>query len=251
MVPLAQEIFRTGRVTTVDGTATLPVDSATPVNVAEFLKSVVVQIKAVVTAEVGLAYGLSALSICEGLRENGGRRHIAIDPNQSTHWAGIGLENVRKAGFADLLELKEAPSYLALPQLVAEGTQIDFAYIDGWHTFDYALVDFFYFDLLLRVGGVVAIDDCSFSSVHSVSCYIARNRAYRVLGVSEDIASWRPTKLRQIVERAVQASSSLQRLAKPEFLHSDSTFGFTRDTRCIAFQKLAPDTRRWDAHSEF
>lgn len=102
MVSLAEEIFRTGRVTAADGSTTLPVNSETPANVAEFLKNTVVQTKAQVTAEVGLAYGLSALSICEGLRENGGGRHIPIDPNQFTHWGGIGLENVRRAGFADL-----------------------------------------------------------------------------------------------------------------------------------------------------
>jgi predicted O-methyltransferase YrrM len=251
MVPLAEEIFRTRQVRTVDGSATIPIHSETPERVAEFLKSIVVQTKARATAEVGLAYGLSALSICEGLLENGGGRHIAIDPHQFTGWSGIGLENVRRAGFGDILELREAPSYVALPQLLAERTQLDFAYIDGWHTFDYALVDFFFFDLLLRVGGVIAIDDCSFSGIHAACRYIARNRAYRVLGVSEDIASWRKSKKRLIFERAVQSNRMLQRLVKSEFLHADPKLGFTRATRCIAFQKLATDTRMWDEHHEF
>jgi Methyltransferase domain len=172
-------------------------------------------------------------------------------PTNSRSGGGIGLENVRRSGFADLLELRETPSYLALPRLIEEGTQIDFAYIDGWHTFDYALVDFFNIDIMLRVGGIVAIDDCFFSSVHSVCRYIARNRAYRVLGVSEDIIPQRRPGLRQIMERAVRSSCRLQRLVKSEFLHPDSTLGFARETRCIAFQKLAADARTWNAHNEF
>ena len=97
----------------------------------------------------------------------------------------------------------------------------------------------------------MAIDDCFFSSVHAVFRYIARNRAYRVLGISEDIVSWRPLRLRRIVEQAVRFSGRLQRLAKSEILYLDRTLGFTRDTHCIAFQKLAADTRTWDAHNEF
>ena len=35
----------------------------------------------------------------------------------------------------------------------------DFIFIDGWHTFDYTLVDMFYADRLLRIGGYLLIDD--------------------------------------------------------------------------------------------
>ena len=251
MVPLAKEIFRSRRVTTVDGSATLPIRDETPEHVVEFLKSIVVRTKARATAEVGLAFGLSAMSICEGLSENGGGRHIAVDFYQNTAFSGIGVENVRRAGFGDLLEFREELSYVALPQILAEGTRLDFAYIDGWHTFDYALVDFFFLDLLLRVGGIVAIDDCSFQGVHAVCRYIARNRAYRVIGVSEDITSWRASKTRQMLELAVRSNRTLRRVVKSEFLHTDLSMGFTRDTRCIAFEKIALDARTWDTHHEF
>jgi hypothetical protein len=58
-----------------------------------------------------------------------------------------------------MIELHEAPSFQVLPKLQADGLRIDFAFIDGCHTFDYAMVDFFYIDKMLRVGGVVVFDD--------------------------------------------------------------------------------------------
>jgi len=44
----------------------------------------------------------------------------------------------------------------------AQGERIDFAFIDGAHTFDHVLVDFFYIDRMLNVGGIVAFDDVGF-----------------------------------------------------------------------------------------
>jgi len=39
---------------------------------------------------------------------------------------------------------------------LARGVKIDFAFVDGWHTFDYTLIDFFYIDKILRSGGLVS-----------------------------------------------------------------------------------------------
>jgi hypothetical protein len=118
----------------------------------------------------------------------GGKRHILIAPDQSG-WHGIALHNLRKAGFGALIDFREQESQIALPQLVAEGTKIDFAFIDGWHTFDHALADFFYIDRLLRVGDIVAFDDAIQSAVHEVCRFIATNRAYRVCAVGGGTSS--------------------------------------------------------------
>ena len=50
----------------------------------------------------------------------------------------------------------------------AQGERIDFAFIDGAHTFDHALVDFFYIDRMLNVGGIVAFDDLGFPCIEKV-----------------------------------------------------------------------------------
>ena len=52
-------------------------------------------------------------------------------------------------------------------------------YIDGWHTFDYALLDFFYADKLLDVGGLVGFNDCHYPSIERVLRFVARHRHYR------------------------------------------------------------------------
>ena len=46
----------------------------------------------------------------------------------------------------------------------------DFIFIDGWHTFDYTLVDMFYADRLLRIGGYLLIDD----ALHSGRNFVFR-----------------------------------------------------------------------------
>jgi predicted O-methyltransferase YrrM len=251
LVPLADEIFRTGLVTSVDGRKSIPVGAETPRELCEFLKNLVVATRAKTTLEVGLAFGLSALSICEGLQEVGGEGHVVIDPHQSTQWQNIGIENVKRAGFTDLIELREKPSHVALPELASEGLRVDFAYIDGWHTFDYALVDFFFVDRMLNVGGVLAVDDCFFTSVHALCRYIATNRAYRVRAICECDVPHRPSLAARLLQAAARRSAKIRRMLKPNFSRPDEKLGFTPYTRCIAFEKLADDSRTSDAHEEF
>src|SRR5262249_62210721 len=83
-------------------------------------------------------------------------------------------------GFTPLVEFHEQPSFRALARFEAEQRRFDFAFIDGFHTFDYALVDAFLVDRLLNVGGAVAFDDADWPSVRRVVRYVATNLAYTV-----------------------------------------------------------------------
>lgn len=133
------------------------------------------------TLEVGCAMGTSALYITQALAENGkGGKHIAIDPNQSTQYKSIGSTSVERAGLSGQFELMEEPSYLALPKLLerqrrGELGKFDLIFIDGWHTFDYTLVDFFYADLLLAKHGILLLDDIRHPGVARVLSYVKRN----------------------------------------------------------------------------
>jgi hypothetical protein len=51
-----------------------------------------------VTLETGFAYGMSALFLAEALRQNGGGRHIAIDPFASSRFDRLGLAHLEEAG---------------------------------------------------------------------------------------------------------------------------------------------------------
>jgi predicted O-methyltransferase YrrM len=149
---------------------------------ADMLGAVVREVKPIHSLEVGLGYGFSAIAICDAADQDApGRRHIVIDPHQTKYWSGTGLKNLSDAGYEPCIDFYEQPSYHCLPELEQKGTQIDFAFVDGWHTFDYAFVDFFYIDKMLRDGGVIAFDDADWPSIRPIIRYIVTNLPYRIV----------------------------------------------------------------------
>jgi len=136
------------------------------------------------TLEVGLAMGASAVWMCQGLKDNNFDNevaaHYAIDPNQTTQYDNIGRLLVQRAGLGQYLNVLETTSYRALPKLLEDVLagkipRFHLIYIDGWHTFDYTLVDFFYADLLLEVNGVIVLDDIKHTPVKKCLSYINTN----------------------------------------------------------------------------
>ena len=180
MSEFAEEILRRGEVLAPDGSR-IALTSGVSQREGLFLQSLVRERRPTVSLEVGLAFGISALFLCEELQKVGAQRHIVIDAFQSSEFRNVGLENLRRAGFSELVEFHEGPSHLELPRLLARGEEIDFAFIDGSHAFDCAFLDFFYVDRLLRVGGVVAFDDANWPGVRKVIRYILTNRTYSPL----------------------------------------------------------------------
>lgn len=138
--------------------------------------------------EVGMANGTSSVVICDALRSRGGGRLISIDPFQTSEYAGSGMDHVRRAGLADCHSLVEEPNYLALPALVRQGGKFDFIFIDGWHSFDYVIVDTFFADLLLRDGGVLALHDTDSPAVFKAVRFFETHRAYERLSPSLAVA---------------------------------------------------------------
>jgi predicted O-methyltransferase YrrM len=162
----------------------VPLDSNIPELYAQALYQSVLILRPAISVEIGMANGVSTLAILSALRDIGaGGKLISIDPNQSTEWRSCGLAAVVRAGFADRHELIEEVDYLALPRLLASKTAIDFAYIDGWHTFDYALLDWWYIDKMLGVKGVVAFNDCEMPAVEKVIQFVLTHRKYVELNV--------------------------------------------------------------------
>ena len=138
------------------------------------------------TLEVGCAMGVSTLAILEELARSTGGHHTAIDPNQSgdapDHWHGIGAAMVSRAGLASSFQLIEEPSYAALPELLRQGRRFDLIFIDGWHSFDFTFIDYFYADLMLNDGGILIFDDAEMPQVHHVCRFLEEHKAYQRLG---------------------------------------------------------------------
>ena len=72
-----------------------------------------------------------------------------------------------------------------LPRLLEKNVTLDFAFIDGWRTFDYTLLDFLYIDKMLRPGGFLVLHDYNWPSKRKVAGYILTHRKYRVFPVRE------------------------------------------------------------------
>jgi predicted O-methyltransferase YrrM len=122
--------------------------------------------------EIGMVFGTSAVTILSNKKCN----LISIDPYQSTQWESYGKKLVNELGYSDRHELIEKKSYVALPELLDKYTgHFDYIFIDGFHTFDYTLVDFFYSNLLLKVGGIIMIDDALHNGVYDCIKYLNKN----------------------------------------------------------------------------
>lgn len=148
---------------------------------AALLCDIVREIRPIRSLEVGLGYGFSAMAICTASDAAAeGREHIIIDPHQSSYWGNLGLGHLADAGFGPIVRHYEDYSYRVLPELEKAGMKVDLAFIDGWHTFDYVFVDFFYIDKMLRQGGAVVFDDADWPSIRPVLRYIVTNLPYSV-----------------------------------------------------------------------
>jgi len=252
MNSVLSEILETGFTRTADGNGTVKVHSSISSSEGQVLQKIVLELNPTISLEVGLAYGVSALFICDALNARNETRHIAIDPNQhggawGDNWDGIGIANLHRAGYGNIVRLIEAPSYRALPELERSGQRIDFAFIDGWHAFDFALMDFFFIDRMLNVGGVVAFDDADWPAVRKVCRFVKTNLDYSVLGGVDGVES-KPSLKRRLLQHLLRREPFL-RLLRPEVVAPDRDKGLGGS--CIAFRKDADDNRRWDHFIDF
>lgn len=188
--PVIHQIYRNREVIDAKGNK-YPFKSAINKEYGEMIYDTLVKMRATKTLEVGLAYGGSALFICAAHMNLGidGSYHIAIDPNQSTQWHNIAVTNIEKLGYKGM-ELIEKPSYQGLPQVLnrmlgdtkwinptydPNYERMDMCFIDGWHTYDATLVDMYYSDLLLKVGGYLIVDDANFDALKELAQFIDSN----------------------------------------------------------------------------
>lgn len=157
------------------------IDAAIEPRLARALRAEIARSEPKLAIEIGMANGILTLAILAGLPPGG--RLISIDPFQDTQWHGAGKELVARCDRAKNHTVVTEPDYLALPTLIREGVTVDFAYIDGMHTFDYVSLDAFYIDKLLPVGGVIAFNDCGFRSIHKFLKLFRSHRRYEEIDV--------------------------------------------------------------------
>ncbi len=149
---------------------------------AEMLIRVIRENKAVKTLEVGLAMGASAVCFCETARHIDPKSlHYAIDPFQYADWKGVGVKLINESGLADHFKLLEGKTHEVFHYFIDNNIKLDMAFIDGWHTFDYTFIDFFFVDQVLKDGGILAFHDMYALSKQKVLRFIKTHRDYEIL----------------------------------------------------------------------
>lgn len=173
---------------------------------AKALYKVVKDHRPEVAIEIGMAHGISTLAILSALDETGQGRLTSIDPNQDTDWRGEGRLAVERAGLAHYHDVIAMSDFIVLPQLVEKGVEIQFAYVDGWHTFDFVVLDLFYLDKLLSVGGIIGFNDCGFPAVRRALRFLTTHRHYQQIDVGLPRNYAASTPLKSITRRVLRAS---------------------------------------------
>jgi predicted O-methyltransferase YrrM len=200
------------------------------------------------TLEVGCAFGLSSLHICEALRNRPGASHLIIDPMQMDDWHGVGVAHLERAGIG-FFNLISKPSELALPDLLRNQPEsFDLIFIDGWHTFDQTMLDMFYANRLVRMGGYIVVDDCNWESVAAAVSYYMNYPAYEWLREPAMVArTWRarvakagrtllPARIAHVILPTSVHSRIYRRMCYPSM---------------VAFKKVDEDARSWTWFKRF
>jgi len=122
-----------------------------------------------------------------------GAEHICISPDEREHHRirrycadhNISTEQVR------FVPLK---SQVVLPSLDLRGHTLDFVLIDGSHAFPDPMIDYYFANRHLKVGGLLAIDDLNISSVGVLHKFLLTEPAYELIEINGDWAvpqDWR------------------------------------------------------------
>jgi len=173
--PVLQEIYATGKVCDAEGTGYEALPTSLFQAEGEALYETLKKHDARRVLEIGVAYGVSTLFICQALREMGGGELIGLDPFQIEAYHDIGLRNVERAGYEDLFTFRKDFSQDVLPEYLIAGDTFDFILIDGHHTFEQVMLDFYYSEKIVKVGGHIMFHDVVYPSVRKALTFILRN----------------------------------------------------------------------------
>lgn len=196
------------------------------------------------TVEIGLASALSTLMMCRGRRRGHALRpgsFIAIDPRQTSHWKSIGRFALARAGLERVVSVCEEPAHVVLPRRLARGERYTLAFIDGWHMLDFVMVEAFYCDLMLEVGGILALHDLWMPALqHFVSFWLA-NRAYEPVTVHGGLFSTAPRPSPARVVGDLRGAPALFRERVLPYV----------DQSVLLLRKTGEDGRAWDEFREY
>ena len=195
--------------------------------------------------EVGCASAMSTLHICRGRLRAGpvaSQSMHVMDPKQTKLWKNAGRRALSRAGLLDAtVVFYEEPAHAVLPRLLAERTRLQFAFIDGWHMLDYVMVEAFYCDRMLDVGGVIGLHDLWMPGLQAFAAFWCSNRNYEPVTLHDGRLTTKP------------ASDAKPHLGDPAQAFPGFTERLARyvDHSVLLLRKTGVDLRRWDYFREF
>lgn len=230
-----------------DGGFRLPLHSHTRMPQNEFLATLVRNVAPTQSVEVGLAFGLSTLCICDELAPQKKKKHFVFDPFQHDRvWRGIGVRHIEEAGYASMVAFVEERAERALPRLADAGERIQFAYVDGDKRFDTNLVCFWALDRMLDVGGILAWDDCDWPSLRRLCRFIAQHPNY---GVHARYGESQLSRKRRLLYRLARLVPIGAASRQADALVADQKLGI--NAHCVAFVKRRQTELEWDWSVDF
>lgn len=250
--PVAEEVITTGRAPLRDGSV-VDANSFVSRESCQLLYDLVERSGARQGVEIGMAFGVSTVCLADALRgvAGGDARLISFDPTQrhTDSWNGAGLWQVERAGLSGVVELRDETSQRGLPKLVDSGYRCQIGFIDGWHTFDHTLIDFFYVDQMLDVGGHIVFDDTLYPAIQRVVQFVLANRNYELAGV-EQVSYDIPVLLRarRSAKRMLRRVVRTDRDPRP---HHASLFRAIESAQMVGLRKIRDDDRRFDHYAPF
>lgn len=246
MHPLLENLFETGQFTTTKNEP-VKIHSETSAGQCSFLQKIIEENHFKRSIEIGFAYGVSALAITESVVKNGGS-HTVIDIYENTQWNGVGLDLIEQAGYSKDIEFIEQYCYTALPKLLEQGRNFDFAYIDSTKQFDWLLVDFFFLDKILETGGVIVFDDVTFPGIRKLLRYISRFPNYTVY------KNYPKNEIKVPLGRKVTLALKILPKWYRKYLSDDvknDDYKLGINSHCVVLKKTGADQRNWDWHIDF
>jgi len=111
-----------------------------------------------------------------------GAEHLAISPFADEHRRIREYCEGRDIS-TDRLRFIAGFSNACLPSLDFQGRRLDFALIDGSHAFPQPVIDYFYINEHLKVGGLLAIDDLQITSVGMVHRFLMTDPAFELVKI--------------------------------------------------------------------
>jgi predicted O-methyltransferase YrrM len=143
--------------------------------------------------EVGFDYGITAMYITTALKQLGNGKLTSIDPFQKTKSNYNGSKLIMTLKNEAFHELIEDYSYYVLPPMIKKGIRFNLVFISN-NTFDYALNDVIFSDMVLDIDGYLIIDDVLHRGMNKLTKFIDSNyKHYKKIQSPQTIAVYKKT----------------------------------------------------------